>query len=107
MTFCELCKKKKQKIKPLFAHYDVCTDRKRLNSSFKLHTCIPAAILEVRDSILKKTTDKSVLSRVPCSKKITYSLRPIILFVNIDVSRYILVVDTSALAKINMGLRNY
>jgi hypothetical protein len=34
-----------------------------------------------------------------------YSLRPIILFANIDISRHILVVDTSILAKSNMGRR--
>jgi hypothetical protein len=36
-----------------------------------------------------------------------YSLRPIILFANIDVSRHILVVDTSILIKSNMGRREY
>jgi hypothetical protein len=36
-----------------------------------------------------------------------YSLRPILLFANIDVSRHILVVDTSILAKSNMGRREY
>jgi hypothetical protein len=36
-----------------------------------------------------------------------YSLRPIILFANVDVSRHILVVDTSVLAKSNMGWREY
>jgi hypothetical protein len=36
-----------------------------------------------------------------------YSLRPIIVFANIDVSRHILVVDTSVLAKSNMGRREY
>jgi hypothetical protein len=36
-----------------------------------------------------------------------YSLRPIILFTNIDVSRHILVVDTSILAKSNMNWREY
>jgi hypothetical protein len=35
------------------------------------------------------------------------SLRPIILFANIDVSRHTLVVDTSVLAKSNMGRREY
>jgi hypothetical protein len=34
-----------------------------------------------------------------------YSLRPIILFANIDVSRHILVIDISVLAKSNMGRR--
>jgi hypothetical protein len=34
-----------------------------------------------------------------------YSLRPIILFANTDVSRHILVIDTSVLAKSNMGRR--
>jgi hypothetical protein len=37
----------------------------------------------------------------------SYSLRSIILFANIDVSRHILVVDTSVLAKSNMGRREY
>jgi hypothetical protein len=36
-----------------------------------------------------------------------YSLRPIILFTNMDVSRHILMVDTSVLAKSNMGRREY
>jgi hypothetical protein len=36
-----------------------------------------------------------------------YSLRSIILFTNLDVSRHILVVDTSVLAKSNMGRREY
>jgi predicted CDP-diglyceride synthetase/phosphatidate cytidylyltransferase len=38
---------------------------------------------------------------------IYYSLWSIILFTNIDVSRYILVVDTSVLVKSNMGWREY
>jgi hypothetical protein len=38
---------------------------------------------------------------------ITYSPRPIILFAKMDVSRHILVVDTSILAKSNMGQREY
>jgi hypothetical protein len=37
----------------------------------------------------------------------SYSLRPIILFANIYVSRHLLVVDTSVLAKSNMGWREY
>jgi hypothetical protein len=37
----------------------------------------------------------------------SYSLRPILLFVNTDVSRYILVIDTSVLAKSNMGRWEY
>jgi hypothetical protein len=37
--------------------------------------------------------------------KLFYSLRPIILFANIDLSRYILVVDTSVSVKSNMGRR--
>jgi hypothetical protein len=37
----------------------------------------------------------------------TYSLRFIILFTNIDVSRYILVIDTSILAKSNVDQREY
>jgi hypothetical protein len=36
-----------------------------------------------------------------------YSLRLILLFTNMDVSRYILVVDTSILVKSNMGRREY
>jgi hypothetical protein len=36
-----------------------------------------------------------------------YSLRPILLFANIDVSRHILVVDTSILAKCIMDRREY
>jgi hypothetical protein len=38
---------------------------------------------------------------------ICYSLRPIILFVNMDVSRLFLVVYTSVLAKSNMSRREY
>jgi hypothetical protein len=37
--------------------------------------------------------------------KVIYSLRPIILFANMDVSRHILVIDTSVLAKSKMGRR--
>jgi hypothetical protein len=40
-------------------------------------------------------------------KTFLYSLRSIILFASIDVFRYILVVDTSVLAKSNMGRREY
>jgi hypothetical protein len=40
-------------------------------------------------------------------EKITYSLRPIILFANMNVSRHILVVDISVLAKSNMDRREY
>jgi hypothetical protein len=36
-----------------------------------------------------------------------YSLRSILLYANIDVSRHILVVDTFILAKSNMGRRKY
>jgi hypothetical protein len=39
--------------------------------------------------------------------KVCYSLRPIILFANMDVSRHILVVDTFVFAKSNMGRREY
>jgi hypothetical protein len=41
----------------------------------------------------------------PIHTIIYYSLRPIILFANIDVSRHILVIDISVLAKSNMGRR--
>jgi hypothetical protein len=37
----------------------------------------------------------------------SYSLRSIILFANIDVSRHILMIDTSVLAKSNMNRREY
>jgi hypothetical protein len=36
-----------------------------------------------------------------------YSLQPIILFASMDVSRHILVIDTSVLTKSNMGQREY
>jgi hypothetical protein len=52
----------------------------------------------------------SYLSRTFCSiqaSNLYYSLRPIILFANIDVSRHILVVDTSVLGKSNMDEREY
>jgi hypothetical protein len=39
--------------------------------------------------------------------EISYSLRSIILFVNIDVFRYILIINTSVLAKSNMSRREY
>jgi hypothetical protein len=39
--------------------------------------------------------------------EIYYSLRPIILFANADVSRHILVIDTSVFVKSNMGRREY
>jgi hypothetical protein len=39
--------------------------------------------------------------------QITYSLRSIILFANIDVSRHILIVDTSVYAKSNMDRGEY
>jgi hypothetical protein len=42
-----------------------------------------------------------------CLLKFKYSLRSIILFANIDVSRHILVIDTSVFAKSNMGQREY
>jgi hypothetical protein len=41
------------------------------------------------------------------TKENCYSLRPIILFINIDVSTHILIVDTSVLAKSNIGRREY
>jgi hypothetical protein len=50
----------------------------------------------VRDGMKKKTC---------CGA--SYSLRPILLFANIDVSRYILVVDISVFAKSIMGRREY
>jgi hypothetical protein len=34
--------------------------------------------------------------------EIKYSIRPIILFANVDISRHILVIDTSVLAKSNI-----
>jgi hypothetical protein len=39
--------------------------------------------------------------------KYVYSLRPILPFTNTDVSRHILVLDTSVFAKGNMGRREY
>jgi hypothetical protein len=39
--------------------------------------------------------------------QIKYSLRSILLFVNTDISRHILVVDISVSAKSNMGRREY
>jgi hypothetical protein len=39
--------------------------------------------------------------------KKNYSLQPILFIVNIDVSRHILVLDTSVFAKCNMGRREY
>jgi hypothetical protein len=41
------------------------------------------------------------------ARKMNYSLQPIILFANIDVSRHILVIDTSVLAKSIMGRREH
>jgi hypothetical protein len=48
---------------------------------------------------------KTVTQTMQASAILWYSLRPIILFVNVDVSRHILVVDTSVLAKSNMDRR--
>jgi hypothetical protein len=42
-----------------------------------------------------------------CHQIRCYSLRPIILFVNIDVFKHILVVDTFVLEKSNMDWREY
>jgi hypothetical protein len=39
--------------------------------------------------------------------RIQYSLRPILLFANIDVSRYILMINISVLAKNNIGQKEY
>jgi hypothetical protein len=47
------------------------------------------------------------LRLIPLARQSFYSLRPIILFPNIDVSRHILVIDTSILVKINMCRREY
>jgi hypothetical protein len=44
----------------------------------------------------------SVCSFISSVDQFNYSLRPIILFANIDVSRHILVIDTFVLAKNNM-----
>jgi hypothetical protein len=46
-------------------------------------------------------------SQIPANIAFSYSLRPVILFASINVFRYILVVDTSILAKSNMGRRKY
>jgi hypothetical protein len=48
-----------------------------------------------------------VESQILLNSDIYYSLRPIILFANTDVSRHILVVDTSVFMKSNMGRREY
>jgi hypothetical protein len=46
-------------------------------------------------------------AHIVSKNKIQYSLRSIILFTNIDISRYILVIDTSVLEKNNMNRREY
>jgi hypothetical protein len=50
---------------------------------------------------------RSVQHHPDLYNNMNYSLRPIILFVNIDVSRHILMVDTSVFVKSNMGRREY
>jgi hypothetical protein len=50
----------------------------------------------------QRADDKNRIA-LPWYARVHYSLRPIILFFNMDVSRHILVVDTFVLAKSNMG----
>jgi hypothetical protein len=66
-------------------------------------------ILQVKWSITNNMPTRVAQTNIAAVQftKLYYSLRSIILFVNIDVSRYILVVDTSVLAKSNMGRREY
>jgi hypothetical protein len=52
-----------------------------------------------------KYVEKKIIA-LQCENK-WFSLRPILLFANIDVSRHILLIDTSVLAKSNMGRREY
>jgi hypothetical protein len=56
----------------------------------------------ISSSICTASTDNSSSQ---CT--VRYSLRPIILFANVDVSRHILMIDTSVLPKSNMGRREY
>jgi hypothetical protein len=67
-------------------------------------------VVAIYSSFLKSLSNKlgAVLAAyIRYHMYIYYSLRPIILFTNIDISRYILVVDTSVLVKSNMGWREY
>jgi hypothetical protein len=64
---------------------------------------MPAVYVEFQISILPHPKEDKVPPKNGHYRK--YSLRPIILFTNVDVSRHILVIDTSVLAKSNIGRR--
>jgi hypothetical protein len=64
---------------------------------------VPACAVCEEEKRLVRLLANSV-KKLSC-KYSKYSLRPILLFTNIDVSRHILVIDTSVLAKSIMGRR--
>jgi hypothetical protein len=77
----------------------VCSSFARL-VNIVLYRNFPGQIMYSEMSADKKRESKNAVR-----SDIKYSLRPKILFANIDIFRYILVVDTSVLAKSNMGRR--
>jgi hypothetical protein len=76
-----------------------------------VHQYMSAQHIWVDRSVLKRLADTFpnsalfIRCKMKLSRKLYYSLRSIILFANIDVSRHILVIDTSVLAKSNMDRR--
>jgi hypothetical protein len=76
-------------------------------------SCLHVARTKVRLTCLPRIHDRiriySPLSCCSCRTDgdMLYSLRLIILFANMNVSRHILMIDTSVLAKSNIGRREY
>jgi hypothetical protein len=70
-----------------------------------------AGSTRVNSGYISLASGRHILIRLTLARKELleqqYSLRSIILFANIDVSRHILVVDTSVLAKSNLDWREY
>jgi phosphoglycerol transferase MdoB-like AlkP superfamily enzyme len=77
--------------------------------SFRINEISPVAFRFTLFSFLLQNIQKLIETNKIFSilRQLMYSLRSIILFANIDVSRYILVVDISVLAKSDMGRREY
>jgi hypothetical protein len=73
------------------------------------HNKMSKAIGLIKDPDLTDQYNSIVIRDVLflCLLKKKCSLRPIILFANMDVSRHILLIDTSVLVKSNMGRREY
>jgi hypothetical protein len=67
--------------------------------------CFERKMVSKRAMAKLKYVEKMIIA-LRCENK-WFSLRPILIFANIDVSRNILVIDTSILAKSNMGQRDY